>query len=189
LVKKDNHSGGIHIFETRDEALEWMENQILQEQGWIAPHEQQQALALEQIELLRKIDEQTLAALQHCIHEQSVKAGEKIFALGDSGDDIFLIRRGVVQIFLPLKSGKHHHLVTFYRGDYFGEMAFLDHHQRSADAVAKTDCDLYRLSRAEFNAQVYNNSIMGVRIFARMARAISLRLRQTDIELSALEER
>jgi SulP family sulfate permease len=68
-------------------------------------------------------------------------------------------------------------------------MAFLDHNQRSADAIAKTDCDLYVLSRKKFNDQVYIDSVLGVRIFARLARAMSLRLRQTDIELSALEER
>jgi CRP-like cAMP-binding protein len=68
-------------------------------------------------------------------------------------------------------------------------MAFLDHRQRSADTIAKTDCDLYVLSRKEFNQQVYIDSVLGVRIFARIARAISLRLRQTDIELSAMEER
>lgn len=187
LVNEDNR-GGIRIFETRDEALEWMENRILQDQGWISEPEER-ALDLTQIELLRETDESTIAALRQCIHERSVKAGEKIFASGDSGDEIFLIRRGIVQIFLPLKAGKHHHLATFCRGDYFGEMAFLDYRQRSADAVAKTDCDLYILSRTEFNARVYQDSVLGVRIFARIARAISLRLRQTDIELSALEER
>lgn len=186
LVKKE--AGGIRIFETRDEALEWMENKILQEHGWIAAPEQE-ALNLNQIELLHKIDESTITALQTCLHERRVKAGEKIFVMGDSGDEIYLIRRGIVQVFLPLKAGKHHHLATFCRGDYFGEMAFLDHRQRSADAVAKTECELYSLSREEFDLQVYNNKALGERIFARIARAISLRLRQTDSELSALEER
>jgi SulP family sulfate permease len=186
LLKKNGEE--IRIFETRDEALEWMENQILAAAGWVAAQEQE-ALDLEQIDLLRETDEQTIASLRQCVHERNVIAGEKIFSSGDSSDDIFLIRRGIVQIFLPLKAGKHHHLATFCRGDYFGEMAFLDQNQRSAEAIAKTDCHLYRLSRKEFNAQLYHDSVLGVRIFARIARAISLRLRQTDIELSSLEER
>jgi SulP family sulfate permease len=179
---------GIQIFETRDEALEWMETQILQAAGWITTRTEQ-PLDLQEIDLLRETDKETIAALRYCIHERTVKAGEKIFTLGDSGDEIFLIRCGIVQVFLPLKAGKHHHLATFCRGDYFCEMAFLDHRQRSADTIAKTDCDLYVLSRKEFNQQVYIDSVLGVRIFARIARAISLRLRQTDIELSAMEER
>lgn len=187
LVTDDGN--GIRIFDTRDEALEWMENQILQASGWTEERLNEQTLDLADIELLRESDEATLAALRPCLQERTVPAGEKIFTLGDSGDELFLIRRGIVQVFLPLNNGKHHHLATFHQGDYFGEMAFLDHRQRSAEAIAKTDCEIYSLSRQEFNGQVYNNPVLGTRIFARIARAVSLRLRQTDIELCSLEER
>ncbi len=179
---------GIRIFDTRDEGLEWMENRILEAWGWIEKPNGS-LLDLKEIELLRKIDTVTLDVLRQCVHERSVHAGEHIFTVGDSGDEIFLIRHGIVRILLPLKGGKHHHLATFSQGDYFGEMAFLDCQQRSANAVAKTECELYVLSRKEFNLQVYENAVLGVRIFARIARAISLRLRQTDIELCTLEER
>lgn len=184
----DENGGGIRIFETRDEGLEWMENRILEASGYVEKQEEHK-LDLKEIELLRETDEATINALRQCMHERTVCAGEKIFSAGDSGDEIFLIRRGIVRILLPLKGGKYHHLATFSQGDYFGEMAFLDHHQRSADAVAKIDCDLYVLSRKEFNAQVYNDAILGVHIFARIANAVSMRLRQTDSELCAVEER
>lgn len=184
----DGNGGGIRIFETRDEGLEWMENRILEQYETVEKQEEQ-ALDLKNIELLRESDDATIDALRQCIHERSVRAGEKIFAAGDGGDEIFLIRRGIVRILLPLKGGKHHHLATFSQGDYFGELAFLDHHQRSANAVAKNDCDLYVLSRKEFNAQVYKDAVLGVRIFARIATAISARLRQTDSELCAIEDR
>ena len=184
----DEDGGGIRIFETRDEGLEWMENSILATAGGIEKQEEM-ALDLSQIELLRETDETTINALRQCVHQRTVLAGETIFASGDSGDEIFLIRRGIVRILLPLKGGKHHHLATFVQGDYFGEMAFLDHQQRSADAVAKIDCELYVLSRKEFNAEVYHDAVLGVRIFARIASAISARLRQTDSELCVIEER
>jgi sulfate permease, SulP family len=100
-----------------------------------------------------------------------------------------MIRRGTVRILLPLKGGKYHHVATFSRGDYFGEMAFLDNHQRSANAIAKTDCTLYVLSRKQFNLRVYDNAVLGARVFARIAKAISTRLREADSELSALEDR
>ncbi|WP_333874835.1 SLC26A/SulP transporter family protein [Methylobacter sp.] len=184
----NNNGNGIRIFDTRDEALEWMEDKILQAAGWTEEFTEQ-VLDLADIELLRKSDDATLAALRPCLHERTVQAGERIFVFGDSGDELFLIRRGIVQIFLPLSGGKHHHLATFNQGDYFGEMAFLDHRQRSAEAIAKTECELYELSRHEFDIQVHNNAVLGTRIFARIARAISLRLRQTDIELCSLEDR
>jgi SulP family sulfate permease len=179
---------GIRIFETRDEALEWMENQILAAAGWTGSDEVH-ALDLGEFELLEELDSKVLAELRSCVHERSVKAGEKVFGRGDEGDEVFLIRRGEVRVLLPLKGGKRHHLATFHRGDFFGEMAFLDRGRRSADAEAKSDCELYVLSRREFNTHSIADPILGVRVFARLALAVSLRLRQTDGELRALEDR
>ncbi|MSP27806.1 MAG: cyclic nucleotide-binding domain-containing protein [Methylococcales bacterium] len=179
---------GIHIFETRDEGIEWMENRILHAWGWTEKPDEL-AFELDDIEVLHNMDETTLNALRECAYQRTVHAGETVFSVGDDGDELFLIRRGTVRILLPLKSGKYHHVATFSRGDYFGEMGFIDYQQRSADAVAKTDCELYVLSRKKFNIRVYDNAVLGARVFARIAKAISSRLRQTDSELSALEER
>ena len=179
---------GIRIFDTRDSALEWMENHILADTGWTGNAEEE-ALNLKDIELLRDFDDVTIDALGTCMKELHYKSGEEIFKQGDQGDEIFLIRQGIVRILLPLKGGKHHHLATFSRGDYFGEMAFLDKGLRSADVVAKSACELYVLSRSEFNKQVFKDAVLGVKVFARLALAVSMRLRQTDIELRSNEDR
>jgi SulP family sulfate permease len=186
LVSEDG--GGIRIFEIRDDALEWMETHILEAASWVKGTEED-ALDLKQIELLREFDDRVLDELRQCVHERSVRADELVFRHGDEGDEIFLVRRGIVRILLPLKGGKRHHLATFGRGDFFGEMAFLDRGRRSADAEARTDCELYVLSRKEFNTHVYKDAVLGVRVFARIARAVSLHIRQTDTELRALEDR
>ena len=180
--------GDIKIFETRDEAVEWMENQILATYGWT--HEgEEEALDLGEIELLREFDEDVINDLRACAQEVTVPAGGRVFGAGEEGDEVFLIRRGVVRILLPLPGGKRHHLATFGRGDFFGEMSFLDRGKRSAEAVAKNNVDLYVISREEFNKHVYEDAVIGVRVFARVARAISLRLRQTDTELRSIEDR
>ena len=137
---------GIRIFETRDEALEWMENRILAVAG-LTKESEESILDPREIELLREVDNTTIVELRECVHEWSVPAGEKIFKHGDGGDEIFLIQRGIIRILLPLKHGKQHHLATFKRGDYFGEMAFLDKGIRSADAEAKMYCELYYRER------------------------------------------
>ena len=181
-------AGRILVFETRDEALEWMENRILELYGWKSSNVYH-ALNLNEIELLEGLDEKTINKLNEYVHEVEVEAGHKIFKRGDEGDDIFLIRQGTVRVLLPLSSGKKHHVATFHRGNFFGELAFMDRGVRSADAEAKTDCRLYKLSRREFDDLVAASAGVGVQVFTRLARAISLRLRQTDLELRSLEER
>jgi SulP family sulfate permease len=180
--------GGIHIFEMRDEGIEWMENRLLEASGWQEKSDET-PLQFQDIEILQGMDKNTINALRQCVQERVAYAGEALFTVGDSGDEIFLIRRGIVRILLPLKGGKYHHLATFSRGDYFGEMGFSDGKPRSANAIAKTDCELYVLSRKKFDLRVYDNAVLGARVFARLASALSLRLRQTDSELSALEDR
>jgi SulP family sulfate permease len=127
--------------------------------------------------------------LAACMGEMSIAQGEKVVSQGDAGDEIFLVRRGCVRIMLPLERGKRHHLATIGHGNFFGELSFLDRHVRSADVEAKVPTDLYVLSRARFNVQSRSNPAIGVQVFARMASAIAERLRQTDAELQALQER
>lgn len=177
----------VRIFNEIDDALEWTENRILEEAGLLqtgtpAP------LELSEINLLKGFDAETLQALASCAEERSYQTGQFIFKHGDHGDEVFLIRRGTVRIVLPLAGGREHHLVTFGRGDFFGDMAFIDSAARSANAVASIPTDLYVISRAKFDAVAIRYPQMDKKVFFRMARALAIRLRQTDAALHALEE-
>jgi SulP family sulfate permease len=178
----------IKVFDSLPEALEWTEDRILEE---ARPGQQgdERPLALNQIELFKEFEsDQTLTALQTCVLEQSYAAGQTLFRAGDVGDELFLIRRGLVRILLPLDHGKHMALATFSRGDFFGEIAFLDRSARSADAVTVSPTDLYVLSRARFDVLSVAHPVLGAKMFARLARMLASRLRHSDIELRALQE-
>lgn len=180
--------GDVMISETLDGALEWMEERILEAAG-MAKTGEEQPLDVKDIDLFRGLEESMLTGLATRMREVSVPAGDKVFSEGDQGDEIFLVRRGSVRIMLPLEGGKRHHVATVGRGDFFGELSFLDRGARSADAEAKAATDLYVLSRDHFDAHVESDADIGVQLFARLALAIAERLRQTDAELQVLEER
>ena len=185
LVRK---GGGVMISETLDGALEWMEERILEAAG-VSREDEEQLLDIKEFDLFRQFDDATLSNLAACMTTRSVAQGEKVFSQGDGGDEIFFVRRGSVRIMLPLEGGKRHHLATIGRGDFFGELSFLDRGVRSADVEAKVPTDLYLLSRARFNEQSRANAAFGAQVFSRMAFAIAERLRQADAELRVLEER
>ena len=183
-----SEQAGVMISETLDGALEWMEERILENAG-ASKAVEEQLLDARDFDLFRGIGDGTLTDLKYCMSERSFTQGEKVFSHGDVGDEIYLVRRGCVRILLPLERGKRHHLATIGAGNFFGEIAFLDKGLRSADVEAKVPTDLYVLSRARFNEKSRIDSTFGVQIFARLAHAIALRLRQTDAELRVLEER
>ena len=179
---------GVMISETRDSALEWMEDRILETAGHVTSGEER-PFDLKDFRLFREFNEQELASLSACIGELSLKQGETAFRSGDQGDELFLVRRGILRVLLPLEGGKFHHLATICQGGVIGELAFLDRGVRSADVEAKVDTDVYVLSRARFNELARANAAMGVQVFARLALSIAESLRQTDAELQVLEER
>ena len=178
----------VRVFETLDDALRWAEDQILAA-AQVAPTGGEAPLALAEIELLHEFEaDQMLAALASCVVERTCTSGEMIFQAGAVGDELFLIRRGAVRIILPVGNGDHHNLASFGRGNFFGEVAFLDRGIRSANAVATTDTDLFVISRKRFDELSRAHPLVGLKMFARLARALALRLRRTDGELRAMYE-
>lgn len=175
----------VRVFGELDEAMEWVEDRILEQTG--LQRGEERLLELQEIDLFAGRKEETLAALEACMEKRSFKAGQRIFARGDTGDDLFLIRRGSVRIVLPLGERQGHRLATFARADFFGEMAFLDRDARSADAIAFTDTDLFVLSRANFDRFASEHKRAAMALLEGLARVLAIRLRYTNAELRVLQ--
>ncbi|MFA6970907.1 MAG: SulP family inorganic anion transporter [Gallionella sp.] len=175
----------VRVFGELDEALEWVEDRILEDA--ICELSEQEALSLNEIELFKGRKAETLAALEQCMEKRSYKAGDKIFKRGEAGDELFLIRKGAVRVMLPISETMSHHLGTFGRGAFFGEMAFLDGDVRSADAVAFSDTELYSLSRKTFDSLAEEHKKLALGLMEGLASVLSSRLRYTNAELRVLE--
>jgi SulP family sulfate permease len=176
-----------YLFPDLDGALEWIEDRLLKEERLVQA-DRDLALTLADIDLFKGLAPEVRAALESCVTERSCREGEPVFSQGDVGDELFLIRRGTVRIQLALGNGKRYHLATFGKGDFFGDMSFLDSGARSADAVASAPTDLYVLSRNRFNAVVKDRPLLGEQTFSHLARALAIRLRQTNVELRSWKE-
>jgi SulP family sulfate permease len=173
------------IFSELDEAVEWVEDRIIAEA--MMHKEEEKLLELHEIELLKGRKPETLVELETFLTKISYKAGELIFEAGDTGDGLFLIRRGEVRILLPLDKIHSHHISTFGRGAFFGEMSFLDGKPRSARAVAHTDTELYGLSRASFEKLSDEHKKVAINLLDGLARVLAGRLRYANTEIHALD--
>lgn len=177
----------VQIFESLDEALEWAEERVLAERKANATEEA--PVALREMELFKDAPSANfVSALEACLEVRRFQAGEVIFTQGELDDRLYLIRRGLVRIKLDLEGGRHYLLGVFGRGNFFGEIAFLDQGLRSADAVAGTDTELCVLSRKAFDELARQEPALAAEFFSRLARGLALRLRYTDSELRALKE-
>jgi len=179
----------VKLFAELDEAMAWAEDRLLDEHHLLEDESAQTPLELAQIELFRGIEPpDSLAAIQACAAGRSVAAGETIFQNGDPGDELFLIRRGEVRIELPVDQGRHRTLAYFGRGNFFGEMGFLDRRPRTASAVATARTDLFVLRRSHFDEVCKERPLLNETVLGRMGAALAVRLRRTNMELRSLHD-
>jgi len=179
----------VKLFAELDEAMAWAEDRILEEHHLLLDENAQTPLELAEFDLFRGIEPlQSLAAIQTCAAGRSVAAGGTIFQTGDPGDELFLIRRGAVRIELPVGEGRHRTLAYFGRGNFFGEMGFLDQRARSANAVATAQTDLFVLRRSDFDEICKERPLLDETVLGRMAAALAVRLRRTNVELRSLHD-
>lgn len=172
-------------FRQLDEALEWIEGELLKAASYVA-EDSGPPLELAELEQLLGWKPATLTSLEQVIEPRHFPEGTRVFEAGTLGGDLLFIRRGTIRVEMPLKKKNIWHIGTFGRGDFIGEMGFLDSQRRSADAIALTDTDCFILSRARFDAATAESGLASAYIFEGIASILAMRLRFMNKELRAL---
>ena len=114
------------------------------------------------------IDFQTLANAGFPL--ATIAPGEVIFAAGDKGDKMYVIRSGEVDIEIDGKV-----IETLSAGGIFGEMALIDGSPRAATARAKTACEVAPLTEKTFLFLVHETPFFAIAVM----RALAERLRRS----------
>jgi len=171
-------------FRQLDDALEWVEMQALEK----LPAAQTDAAALELRDMpaFAGCSEDALAAVAASVEARVFQAGKKLCKAGSAGEELFLIRRGVVKIMLPIGKKESYHLTTSGPGDIVGAMGFLNADGHVADALALTEVEVYVLSRSHYNALAERQPGVALAIVENLARNLSNRLHVTVSEVQAL---
>lgn len=102
---------------------------------------------------------------------QTFEAGHRFFTAGDHGEVMYVVIDGAVEIVLRGKV-----LETVHAGGVFGEMALIDHRERSADVIAKTSVKVAAIDEKRFIYLVRNHPFFALEVMRIMAE----RLRHFD---------
>jgi CRP/FNR family cyclic AMP-dependent transcriptional regulator len=90
--------------------------------------------------------------------------GEVIFAKGDKGDKMYVIRSGEIEI---ARDGKI--VETLSSGGIFGEMALIDGSRRAATARAKTTCEVAPITEKSFLFLVHETPFFAIAVMRTLA--------------------
>lgn len=79
------------------------------------------------------------------------EAGRLVCRQGETGDTMYVVRRGSVKVVRRGEDGVERHLATLGAGDYFGELALISNKFRRASVVTLEDCELLELSKKDLH--------------------------------------
>lgn len=182
LLKESNTK----VFAEMTDALEWIEDETIRLQK--LEIQNTESLALTDFDLFKDLTASEAKELNETAKHLSFKKGELIYEHGTPGNSLLLIARGQIKLTLPVKGGQHVHLLTLGKGQFFGEMSFLDGHAHSADAYAIEDTELLNIDRESLAHAIGQDQRMMLIIFKKISLAIAERLRHSNAELHDLRE-
>ena len=182
LLKESNTK----VFAEMTDALEWIEDETIRLHK--LEIQSTESLALTDFDLFKDLTASEAKELNETAKHLYFKKGDLIYEHGTPGNSLLLIARGQIKLTLPVKGGQHVHLLTLGKGQFFGEMSFLDGHAHSADAYAIEDTELLNIDRESLAHAIGQDQRMMLIIFKKISLAIAERLRHSNAELHDLRE-
>lgn len=100
-----------------------------------------------------------------------------IFAEGETGDELYIIKSGSVTI-SKVQDNQEIVLAVLKKGDIFGEMTLLEQKPRTATAAVYEDCTVLAVNRANFEGMISGQSQFVARLTTLFAERIWMIYRQ-----------
>ncbi len=96
------------------------------------------------------LDAEAFEQLGRYAKAATLKRGATIFSKGDPGNSLIAVVSGSVKISISSPDGRNAILNLIGPGEIFGEVAVLDGQERTADAIANSNCEIFVIDRREF---------------------------------------
>ena len=129
---------------------------------------------------LTTLSEASRARLKELLHDEHHPADTVIFREGMPGDVLYIIWSGRVAVIKDLERETPILLAYGEPGEILGEISLLENGPHSASVVAVEDTHLLRLSRADLQRLLGEQSPIAIEILGALGKIVSTRLRAAD---------
>jgi CRP/FNR family cyclic AMP-dependent transcriptional regulator len=96
------------------------------------------------------LDAEAFEQLGRYAKSATLKRGATIYSKGDPGNSLYVVISGTAKMSISSPDGRSAILNLIGPGEIFGEIALLDGGERTADATANTNCEVFIIDRREF---------------------------------------
>jgi CRP-like cAMP-binding protein len=122
------------------------------------------------------------------LKERAVPKGTVLFAEGESGRSMYIVRSGALIVERRCKDGVEARLLMMRAGDFFGVTALIEMEPRPFECVAEQDSVVYELTNADLY-KLYKQDMKGyVLVLQNINRELARRLRKAARRIADLED-
>ena len=139
---------------------------------------------LHKISLFSALDKGEISEIAEKIEGKSYKKEYVLIKKGDSGDSMFLLSEGLLDVKISKDNGELYKVGEIAPGDYFGEMSLLTGEPRSATVICSTDAYVYEIKKQHVE-QLFKNR---PEILEDISKLIANRRAQTEEALESINK-
>lgn len=141
------------------------------------------AAVLRRIPIFADLPRGSFAKIIADLREERHPSGEVICYEGDPARDFFIVKSGTVEVLVNRGGGQRELVAVSGANEWFGERALFTDRPRSATVVARTDVELWRLTKEKFDDLIEENP----RLILHFTEVLSDRLHRGNQELSHVQ--
>jgi CRP/FNR family transcriptional regulator, cyclic AMP receptor protein len=131
---------------------------------------------------------ETVAVVAGMLKEKRVPAGELLFAEGDTGKSMYIVREGALIVQRLCGDGTQARLLMMRPGDFFGVTALIEMEPRPFSCRAEKDALLYELTNLDLYKLYKTDQKTYILLIQNIARELCRRLRKAAQRIAALED-
>ena len=144
---------------------------------------------LRAVPIFAELSQGELRILEQKVYVRRYTDGEPIFKEGDPSLGMYIVKDGAVDIVSGAHAGQSVLLATLTPGDFFGEQGLIDDAPRSASAIARGATEAIGFFKPDLMTLIRQKPDLGLKIFLRVAKTLSARLRRANEELDRFHSR
>jgi len=142
----------------------------------------QKYLGLSNIDIFQDLSPDDLKEMDQTTTMSTCEPGRVFYAPEDTGEVLFLLKKGRVQLYRLSPDGKKLIVAILEEGSIFGEMSFIGQGMHNTFAESIDDCTLCVMSRQDIENLIQEKPLVGIRFMEAMAE----RLQKTEAKLEEL---
>ncbi len=137
---------------------------------------------LEEADIFRYLSHAQMEDIERMTTMTTCRKGRALFGLGESGEALFILKRGRVQLSRMTEDGRRIVTAILEAGSVFGEMPMLSQSMQGTAAEALDDCTLCVMSRQDLETLILANPRVGLNIIHALSERVAELERRLEMQ-------